>query len=360
MIEILLIIGLIASGLIQLAFWLIIFSRIIFYKDISLSLPQENVSVVVAAKNEEKNIFACIKAIAREKSPVSEIIVIDDYSSDKTPSLIQKLCADDDRIKYLKPSKNLPGKKLALTEAIMLATSKLVLLTDADCIPASHQWAAHMSSNISYDKQIVLGYSPTLKSPGLVNLWSRFETWLTAVQYLSFSLAGMPYMGVGRNLLYSKSLFVENSGFNSHSEITSGDDDLFINQVSTKSNMAICLSPESFVYTLGPTSFHKYILQKKRHYSVSHKYKTKHIILLSLFSISHIMLYFSAIVFLFYGNKMGISILIFVLGIKWLVAIFCMKKMKESLWILFPLLDIALVIYYITMSPFLLLKSKSW
>jgi hypothetical protein len=67
-----------------------------------------------------------------------------------------------------------------------------------------------------------------------LNRFIRFETVYSAVQYLSFALNGSPYMGVGRNLIYHKSLFAEANGFKSHEKIASGDDDLFINQVANK------------------------------------------------------------------------------------------------------------------------------
>ncbi|HBK82800.1 MAG TPA: glycosyl transferase family 2, partial [Flavobacterium sp.] len=56
----------------------------------------------------------------------------------------------------------------------------------------------------------------------------RFETVLTAIQYFSWAKVGKPYMGVGRNLAYKKSVFFDNRGFMNHMKIKSGDDDLFI------------------------------------------------------------------------------------------------------------------------------------
>ena len=77
----------------------------------------------------------------------------------------------------------------------------------------------------------------------------RFDAAHVAVQYLSFALAGIPYMGVGRNLAYQKSLFYENNGFISHYTIPSGDDDLFINRVASRSNTSVMLNPGSFAYS---------------------------------------------------------------------------------------------------------------
>ena len=63
--------------------------------------------------------------------------------------------------------------------------------------------------------EVVLGYGAYHKRPGMLNKLIRFETFHTALQYLSFALAGMPYMGVGRNLSYKKKLFLQSKGFSS-------------------------------------------------------------------------------------------------------------------------------------------------
>jgi hypothetical protein len=74
--------------------------------------------------------------------------------------------------------------------------------------------------------EIVLGYGAYHKRPGLLNKLIRFETFHSAIQYLSFALAGIPYMGVGRNLSYKKGLFFKQKGFSSINHIPGGDDDL--------------------------------------------------------------------------------------------------------------------------------------
>jgi hypothetical protein len=82
--------------------------------------------------------------------------------------------------------------------------------------------------------EIVIGYGAYNKRPGLLNKIIRFETFHSALQYLSFALAGTPYMGVGRNLSYKKDVFLRNKGFSSINHIPGGDDDLFINKVANK------------------------------------------------------------------------------------------------------------------------------
>ena len=95
---------------------------------------------------------------------------------------------------------------------VFFAKFEIMLLTDADCLPATENWISSMQSCYSDNTEIVLGYSPYLKKPGLLNKVIRWETYHTAMQYLSYALAGIPYMGVGRNLSYKKTLFNQQKG----------------------------------------------------------------------------------------------------------------------------------------------------
>ena len=82
-----------------------------------------------------------------------------------------------------------------------------------------------------------------------MNRFIRFETILTALQYFSFGWLGNPYMGVGRNLAYRKSLFLEEKGFNNFLHVTGGDDDLFVNMHARGRNTRLEIAPESQVFS---------------------------------------------------------------------------------------------------------------
>ena len=148
------------------------------------------------------------------------------------------------------------------------------------------------------ETEIVLGYGPYEKKFGLLNLLVRFDTFMVAMQYFSFALSGIPYMGVGRNLSYKRSMFFRNKGFTSHYKIPSGDDDLFINQVANRKNTRINVEAESFQFSKPKKTFLQWISQKQRHVSTGKHYKFKFKFLLGLFSFSQILLYTSFVVLL--------------------------------------------------------------
>lgn len=237
--------------------------------------PPEPVSIILCARNEAGNLEKTLPVLLRQDYPEYEVIVVNDRSEDETREVLNRFAI---QYKHLKISevRNDPvfthGKKLALTLGIKEAANEWLLLTDADCMPAGDKWLYRMQQNFTKDKSLVLGYGGYKKEKGFVNLLTRIETVFTAMQYTGMAAAGKPYMGVGRNLAYRKSLFFNNKGFASHSRLTSGDDDLFVNETADKSNTAVELHPESFTWSESEKSFRNWFYQKKRHLSVAGKY----------------------------------------------------------------------------------------
>ncbi len=263
--------------LIQLFYYLFYYSRILFYKQkINNKSKKEPVSVIICARNEQENLERNLPSILTQNYPDYEVIVVNDCSEDETEFVLERF---QKKYKHLKTTtlkqdeKFYHNKKLALTIGIKAAKNDLLLLTDADCIANSERWIEKMQNNFSDKTEIILGYGGYISEKRLINNLIRFDTLFIAIQYLSFALAGKPYMGVGRNLAYRKSLFFKNKGFARHSHIISGDDDLFINEVAKRKNTKIEISKESITQSLAETSFSGWFKQKKRHISTGKLYK---------------------------------------------------------------------------------------
>jgi glycosyltransferase involved in cell wall biosynthesis len=273
--------------------WLIyvtLAGRILTYKPKQHYKSAEGVSIIVIAKNEETNLSKLIPILINQEYPEFEVIVADDFSSDDTWKVIQSF--NDGKLKPTKVDKDQPGKKIGLTHAINQAKYDILLFTDADCIPASKNWIQEMASKSEGDhKDIVLGLSPMVKVNHPLGLLSRFETLHTALLYLASALFGHTYMGVGRNLMYRKSLFKKVDGFKGHDQIPSGDDDLQIQKMANKSNVGVCIAQNSWVYTQPKTNLRDYINQKSRHIGVANFYQWKYKISLMFISILQTLFY---------------------------------------------------------------------
>jgi len=235
------------------------------------------VSVIICAQNEAETITTLLDRIIDQDYPDFEIIIVNDNSHDNTLELVTGYKKNHDNISLVNIFHEKPfgqGKKYPLSLGIKAAKNDLLLMTDADCIPASRNWIKSMVNNkIINQKEIVLGYGGYKKAKGLANLLTRFETVQTVLNYFSFAKIGHPYMGVGRNLLYTKSIWIQNKGFANHMYIASGDDDLFIQEVSNCTNTSFNMDSDSFTISKSKQSLSEWLTQKGRHVSTSNHYK---------------------------------------------------------------------------------------
>lgn len=323
----------------------------------------EPVSVIICAKNEAQNLIANIPFFINQNYSDFEIVLINDRSSDNTLEVLEQFKIDfPEKIKIVNvfESEQFWGsKKYALSLGIKTASHEHLLFSDADCKPLSEKWISEMVANFNSEHHIVLGYSSYKKiKNSLLNKLIRYETLLTAIQYFSYAKIGLPYMGVGRNLAYTKSDFFSVNGFSKHMNIKSGDDDLFINQIANRKNTANCFSKNSFIESSPKTTFKDWILQKRRHISTAVHYKPIHQYLLGLYFFTKVSFWIIATVLLSFNSYWEFVLMLIFLKIALLytVIITSAKKLDAKDLILFsPFLELFLIL----IQMFIFIKNLS-
>ena len=255
----------------------------------------EGVTVILAAHNESYNLSQYLQALLSQDYPLYEVIVVDDGSEDSTREVVERYMTSDSRLKMsFVPygARVRSTKKLAITLAAKAAKYDYLLLTDADCVPESSHWISEMMSgfepstlkngvnralaaeNSQHSTDIVLGFGAYFMHKSHLNRLVQFDTLFNGLHYLGAALCGHPYMGVGRNLAYKKSLFFESGGFSHLMTTRAGDDDLFVNHVATRTNTSVVISRESLTWSPSKRTFKEWWQQKRRHLSVSPQYRT--------------------------------------------------------------------------------------
>lgn len=371
---------LLAAG-IQLFYILAIFSRTAFHAGAEPTGPsgfsthQPAVSIVICAWNERENLQELLPLLEQQDYPDFEILVMDDRSDDGSRELLEAWSAEQPHLRSIRINQayeHVTPKKYALTTGIRQATHDIVLLTDADCRPVGPDWLVGMVSHLANPaKEIVLGFSPYERRPGWLNRLIRYETLFTAVQYFSLALAGRPYMGVGRNLMYRRALFIENKGFYSHIRVTGGDDDLFINEVATAENTAVSLDPATFMYSKPKETLADWRRQKRRHLSVGKHYKPVNKRWLGALSLSHILTWLLGLpqslmaLALFLKNDLtvllqqpfgqamlaGLAVFLLRLLLFWAIVGRISYRLDHTVhWASIPLMDVTLSGYYMIMG----------
>jgi cellulose synthase/poly-beta-1,6-N-acetylglucosamine synthase-like glycosyltransferase len=245
--------------------------------DATESLP--GVSVIVSARNEAENLRPYLCQLLEQDYPEYEVIVVNDGSEDDTQAVLDEYAARYPRLKTSFVPREailLSSKKMALTLGVKAARYEHLLFTDADCCPGSPHWIREMMRGYLQPGQteVVLGAGAYFKEKGVLNRLIQYETLFTSLQYTGMAAAHRPYMGVGRNLSYKKSLFLRHNGFAHMTSIQAGDDDLLVNHLANGRNTAVVRTPESLTWSVPKQSWETWYHQRKRHLSVSPLYRT--------------------------------------------------------------------------------------
>ncbi len=354
-----------------MVYYFFFFIRLAFYKKTvsaakNSSLP---ISIIICAHNEEANLQKNLPYILNQVYEHNgannfEVLVVNDNSTDGSVYLLRELEKSNAHLNILnltQESRNMKGKKFPLSMGIKQAKYDHLLLTDADCLPTSKNWLAEMVQPFHEGKEIVIGYAPYEKEKTALNRNIRYETFYAALQYLSMAISKKPYMGVGRNLAYKKSLFNDNKGFSKHYQLLSGDDDLFINAVANKNNTAIVISEDTHMFSEAKGSKAAWKFQKKRHLSTGRFYKLSHKLMLGLLAFSHFFFYIAFIACCFFKPWVWFALGMFVF--RWIyigiIQYLAMNKLNESdlaprIWYY----DIWTIFYYIKNIPSIFFKPK--
>ncbi|HWB65127.1 MAG TPA: glycosyltransferase [Chitinophagales bacterium] len=359
----------IACIAIQVLYYAVVFFRLNFVRPFS-SMPEmvPPVSVVICARNEAPALLRNLKIVLIQQFKQFEVVVVNDQSTDNTAEVLVDYYKRNSNLKVVNIpagiNKPLAGKKYALMQGIEAATYDTIVVTDADCRPATTLWLAKLVGAYMHGSQIVLGFSPFEKHPGFLNKLIRYENFITALQYFGFAKLGIPYMGVGRNLSYKKELFKGFKGFEKKPKLLTGDDDLFVNTVATGRNTEVCIDKDTFVYTRPELTWGAWLNQKRRHLRSSFSYKFIHQLLLFIFAASNFAVYvlLTWLCVKVIALKWVLGLFFGLILVKLLITFRVYKKLGAAdLRFLSPALDVCYSVYLLLIFLLLLLKPKdSW
>ncbi|HBC79178.1 MAG TPA: glycosyl transferase family 2, partial [Bacteroidales bacterium] len=227
----------------------------------------------------------------------------------------------------IKDPKFTHNKKFAQFIGIKAAKNEILVFTDADCKPESEKWLSGLVSRFDSEIDFVLGYGGFFSRKGFLDKYIRYDCMTIAMQYLGLAIKGDPYMGVGRNLAYRRSLFFDKKGFGNHAHLASGDDDLFVNSNATGRNIAVEFRKESHTRSVEASDFSLFYKQKKRHLTTAVHYKLRDKLTLMAEPVTRVLFYFSFIILIsnlflwpvvlgFFAVRLIVQITVFILNQK--------------------------------------------
>ena len=233
------------------------------------------VSIIITAKNEAENLRRNLPSILNQDYPTFQVVVVDNASTDSTIDVLDGFRINHPNlyVTFIPVRSNTTNdKKLALTIGIKAAKHDILLFTEPDTKPLSNKWVYEYAKTFNKGKDVILGCCQLKIDKGFYKKFVLFDNLFSGLKYTSMALANKPYMGIGRNMAFSKKLFFDNKGFSSVLNIEDGEDNVFANRIATKENTAILSSPESRVVSNVVDSFSSWRSIKTRYLTTRKHY----------------------------------------------------------------------------------------
>ncbi len=315
----------------------------------------QDISVIIAARNEEKYLPELLKILRNQNYPIKnyEVIVVNDRSEDSTSQIVkdfQKSFPNLKLVKIDKKSDELFGKKNAINSAIKQAKFEILAFTDADCLP-SQNWLKSINSYFTYKVDFLAGFSPLIQKNRFISMLKNLErASIFAITAGSFGW-NWGVTCTGRNMIYRKSIFEKVNGFAGIGHLKSGDDDLLLQKMSKHiRKMNFMFSQDSIVKSFDKDHPTEHIDLETRRAS-KWKYYPISIKILTLFFFFYYLVFALSLVMLILGN---ISILQFVelslikIVPEFILLITFLAKIKQiKIMQTFPLAEIFYIPYFI-------------
>lgn len=220
-------------------------------EDESLAWP--GVSVVVYARADEVHwLDDHLPLLLEQDYPCFDVIVVADGCNDQERDQLSQLLPQNSRLRVCflpDGTRALSRRKLSLMLGIKASTQPVVLITNANCRPASGQWLRTIMRHFAQEPevQLVLGYSHPRwhddKGPG--RRYRALDHMTVSMQWLLSAIGGRPYRGTGQNLAFTRELFFSHNGYAASMDLKWGDDDVWVSEVANAAGTRLELSSQS-------------------------------------------------------------------------------------------------------------------
>lgn len=241
-------------------------------------VERKSISLVIPFRNEQANGVNLGRQLALIQQHISEIVLVDDHSTDSSYSLFESFLGQIPNLKLLK-SPGI-GKKAALDFGISHSKEEFIVTSDADC-EFSATWLEALTNPFSNQKvQLVAGPVMAMARGG--NLFAKFQQieWASILLVTQFSFQkSNPLMCSGANLAFRRVAFEVVGGYEGSYQFLSGDDAFLLEKVSSHFGNESCVYVPFREALVSTTSLHfwsELIQQRVRWSSKWNKHGKRH------------------------------------------------------------------------------------
>ncbi len=255
--------------------------RLDYYADTLVSTTTR-ISIIIAVRNEEKNIKQLLNSLSIQTYPKDffEIIIINDHSSDKTLEILENVRLENLKIIELNDSEI--GKKTAIDKGISVASGEIIITTDGDCT-FGENWLTTIVSFYEKEKPDMMIAPVTFeKKFGFLNQFQFYDFMALQASTAGACSINIPIMNNGANLIYKKQAYLDLQNA-TKKELASGDDMfLLINLKKNKKQIRYLNSFDALVTTKSEHSIPKFIHQRIRWAGKNKNHADVHILTIGL------------------------------------------------------------------------------
>lgn len=323
------------------------------------------ITVLIAARNEAHNLQQHLPAILKQDYPQFEVLVVLNQTRDHSVGVLAQLKKTHSHLRWIDleevPADWAP-KKWAIEQGVRGAQFEHLALTDADCRPESG-WLKGMGERFAQGYEVVLGLGMYQRYGGWLQQFIQYETWYTAWQYIGAAAWGRPYMGVGRNLGYTRNFFLRNGGLERWKASLSGDDDLLIGAYGPSARTTEMIKSGTWTWSEPPKGWAEWWRQKTRHVSASSHYSLINRGVLGVFHLSQLGIHLGILTgLLIQATAWPLwGLYICTIVVKWgAFGILPKEEGVRTLHTYFPGLEITHFLYNLSVVPIGLIKRPEW
>lgn len=228
------------------------FIRRIKVTDECTETAAEPVSIVIIADNNAREIERNLDAFLCQDYPAGyEVIVVISKDEDGTKDVLKTFKGYENLYVTFVPnsSRYMSIRKLAVTLGVKAAKHEWILLTDADCKPNSERWISKMMASRS-GVNMVTGYC---NYDGEATDYQRFDRFYREYTFMREASKGHAYATASQNLLFKKSMFMDNRGFLGNLKYLRGEYAFLVNKYAEYAPVAVCADIDGGVTEQSPT-----------------------------------------------------------------------------------------------------------
>lgn len=241
-------------------------------KKYTKSDKQPKTTILVAARNEENYLPACLDSLVNQTYPsdLLQIIVLNDQSSDNTQKIILDYQENHTCLELLNidhEQNGLRGKMNALAQGVDQASGEIILITDADCrVPDS--WVSEMVAYFTGEIGLVGSLTAINQSNRKSHLFDNIQTldWFF-LQAIAAGTAGInfPVSVLGNNFGFRKSVYDQVGGFR-RIGFSLTEDMALLNAIVKNTHYKIIypLKKECMIQSIPLNQFRDFFQQRRR------------------------------------------------------------------------------------------------